>query len=57
MNVPFTPDATLNYLNGLPAPTKERALAYIHNAPAQTMTPFRRLLLAQSEAAVANPHA
>jgi hypothetical protein len=29
------------------APTKEKALQYIHNALAQTTTPFRRLLLAE----------
>jgi hypothetical protein len=29
------------------APTKEKAFQYIHNALAQTTTPFRRLLLAQ----------
>jgi hypothetical protein len=28
-------------------PTKEKALQYSHNAPAQTMTPFRHLLLPQ----------
>jgi hypothetical protein len=48
--VPFSPTAALNYLNGLPAATKEKALAYIYNAPEQTMTPFRRRLLAQSSA-------
>ncbi|MHB8521524.1 MAG: hypothetical protein ACYDH9_12305 [Limisphaerales bacterium] len=47
LGIPFNPAAALNYLNGLPAPTREKALQYIHNAPAQTMTPFRRLLLAQ----------
>jgi hypothetical protein len=47
IGIPFSPAAALNYLNGLPAATKEKALAYIHNAPEQTMTPFRRLLLAQ----------
>jgi hypothetical protein len=47
LGIPFTPVAALHYLNGLPAPTKERALEYIHNAPKQTMTPFRCLLLAQ----------
>lgn len=45
IGIPFSPAAALNYLNGLPAATKEKALAYIHNAPEQTMTPFRRLLL------------
>jgi hypothetical protein len=35
----------LKYVNGLPSPTKENALHYIHTAPKQTMTPFRRLLL------------
>jgi len=48
LNIPFTPAAALNYLNGLPALTKEKALDYIHSAPEQTMTPFRRLLLEQS---------
>jgi len=47
LGIPFSPATALNYLNGLPAPTKEKALDYIHNAPAQTTTPFRRLLLAQ----------
>ncbi len=50
LGVPFSPVAALNYLNSLPVPTKEKALKYIHNAPAQTMTPFRRLLLAQATA-------
>ena len=45
VRIPFSPAAALNYLNGLPPPTKEKALAYIHNAPQQTMTPFRCLLL------------
>ena len=53
IGIPFTPAAALNYFNSLPAPTKEKALEYIHNAPPQTMTPFRRLLLAQlTEASV-----
>lgn len=43
--IPFTPEAALKYLNELPAPTKALALDYIHSAPEQTMTPFRRLLL------------
>lgn len=43
----FTPAAALDYLNDLPQATKERALEYIHMAPPQTMTAFRRLLLAQ----------
>ncbi len=42
----LAPAAALTYLNGLPAPTKALALAYIRTAPPQTMTPFRRLLLA-----------
>ena len=45
LGIPFSPAAALDYLNGLPAPTKEKVLAYIHAAPEQTMTPFRRLLL------------
>jgi hypothetical protein len=45
IGVPFNPAAALKYVNGLPAPTKENALRYIHTAPEQTMTPFRRLLL------------
>jgi hypothetical protein len=53
LGIPFTPAAALNYLNGLPAPTKERALEYIHNAPPQTMTPFRQQLLARPMTAVA----
>ena len=48
VGLPFSPDAALNYLNGLPASTREKALAYIHSVPAQIMTPFRRLLLEQS---------
>ena len=55
LGIPFSPSAALNYLNGLPAPTKEKALGYIHNAPAQTMTPFRRLFLTQPDAAGGNP--
>jgi len=51
IGVPFTPTAALNYLNRLAAPIKELALHYIHTAPAQTMTAFRRLLLEQE----ANP--
>jgi len=47
IGIPFTPAAALDYLNGLPAATKEKALAYIHDAPEQAMTPFRRLLLEQ----------
>ena len=47
LGIPFSPTTALNYLNGLPTLTKEAALAYIHAAPTQTMTPFRRLLLAQ----------
>lgn len=43
--IPFTPEAALKYLNELPAPTRALALDYIHSAPEQTMTPFRRLLL------------
>jgi hypothetical protein len=54
LGIPFSPTAALNYLNGLPAPTKEKALEYIHNAPPQTITPFRRLLLARPAAAVGN---
>jgi hypothetical protein len=46
--VPFTPAAALDYLNGLPPATKELALQYIRTAPPQTMTAFRRLLLAQT---------
>jgi hypothetical protein len=38
--IPFTPQAELKYLNEL--------LAYIHSAPEQTMTSFRRLLVAQA---------
>jgi len=56
IGIPFSPAAALNYLNSLPSSTKEKALDYIHNAPAQTMTPFRRLLLQQPTAVVAaNP--
>jgi hypothetical protein len=55
LGIPFTPAAALKYLNGLPAPIREKALDYIHKAPAQTMTPFRRLLLSQSAAAASNP--
>jgi hypothetical protein len=45
IGIPFSPASALRYVNGLPAPTKENALRYIHTAPEQTMTPFRRLLL------------
>jgi hypothetical protein len=44
IGITFTPVSALEYLNGLPAPTKQKALEYIHGAPEQTMTPFRRLL-------------
>ena len=44
----FTPTAALNYLNALPAATRQKALAYIHATPEQTMTPFRRLVLDQT---------
>lgn len=54
LGIPFSPAAALNYLNGLPAPSKEKALQYVHNAPAQTMTPFRRLLLAQQATVATN---
>lgn len=47
VGIQFSPAAALNYLSGLPAPTKKKAFAYIHSAPEQTMTPFRRLLLEQ----------
>jgi hypothetical protein len=47
IGVSFSPEAALKYLNELPAPTKALALDYVHSAPEQTMTPFRRLLLAQ----------
>jgi hypothetical protein len=49
LGIPFSPAAALNYLNTLPSPTKEAAMAYINNAPDQTMTPFRRLLLGQKQ--------
>lgn len=55
LNIPFTPAAALNYLNGLPSLTKEKALEYIHDAPKQTMTQFRRLLLAQVGKAPESP--
>lgn len=55
LGIPFSPAAALKYVNGLPAPTKKKALDYIHNAPAQTMTPFRRLLLAQAAATASSP--
>ena len=48
IGIPFSPAAALNYLHTLPEPTKALALAYINSAPEQTMTAFRRLLLAQS---------
>jgi hypothetical protein len=47
LGIPFSPAAALNYLNGLPASTKEKAIYYIQKAPDQIMTPFRRLFLAQ----------
>lgn len=52
--IPFTPKAALKYLNELPTPTKTLVLDYIYSAPEQTMTPFRRLLLAQSKREPAN---
>jgi len=55
IGVPFSPQAALYYLNSLPEPTREKALAYIHNAPPQTMTPFRCLLLAQPAAQAGQP--
>ena len=48
LGLPFSPDAALKYVNDLPAPTRAIALAYIHSAPAQIMTPFRRLVMEQS---------
>ena len=45
IGIPFSPATALKYVNGLSAPVKENALRYIHTAPEQTMTPFRRLLL------------
>jgi len=45
--IPFSPEAALKYLIGLPAPTRSLALNYIHTAPERTMTSFRRLLLEQ----------
>jgi hypothetical protein len=56
ISIPFTPATALNYLNALPAPTKEKALAYIHSAPGQTMTPFRRLVLEQQDESKSNGH-
>jgi len=47
IGIPFTPGAALEYLNGLTGSTKDSALQYIHDAPPQTMTAFRRLLLAK----------
>ena len=47
LGIPFSPKVALEYLNRLPQSTKERAFHYIHNAPIQTMTPFRELFLAQ----------
>jgi hypothetical protein len=56
IGIPFTPAAALDYLNGLPAATKELALQYIHSAPEQIMTSFRRLLLAQTTREPAAPN-
>jgi hypothetical protein len=47
IGVTFTQAAALNYLNALPNATKELAPRNIHTASEQTMTAFRRLLLAQ----------
>ena len=47
LRIPFSPAAALSYLDGLSTPTREKALEYIHDAPPQTMTAFRRLLLAK----------
>lgn len=55
IGVPFSPQAALKYLNSLPETTREKALAYIHNAPPQTMTTLRLLLLAQSPAEASHP--
>ena len=49
IGIPFSPAAALNYVDGLPVPTKENALRYIHSAPEQTMTPFRRMLLERDQ--------
>lgn len=57
IGIPFNPSAALNYLNGLCAPTKEKALQYIQNTPPQIMTPFRKLLSAQLEMTTANTRA
>ena len=56
IGIPFTPAAALDYLNGLPAVTKELALQYIHSAPEQTMTAFRRLLLKETTREPAAPN-
>ena len=56
IGIPFTPAAAMDYLNGLPPATKELALQYIHAAPPQTMTAFRRLLLAQTNSEPAAPN-
>lgn len=45
--IPFSPAAALTYLNGLPAPTREKACKYIQDAPVQTMTPFRKEFMRQ----------
>jgi hypothetical protein len=49
IGIPFSPAAALNYVDGLPVPTKENALCYIHSTPEQTMTPFRRLLIERDQ--------
>jgi len=55
IGIPFSPTAALKYLDNLPASIKEKALDYIHSAPEQTMTPFRRLLLEQLQTATTKP--
>lgn len=47
LGVPFSPNTAFNYVNGLSASDRDAALDYIHSAPEQTMTPFRRFILQQ----------
>ena len=48
LGIPFSPDAAMNYINGLPAPAREKTLTTIRNTPAQTQTPLRRLIMDSS---------
>jgi hypothetical protein len=44
LNVPFTPDAALNYIHSLPEPKRAKALTYIRQAPSFVNTRLRYLI-------------